>query len=166
MAMSMDDSDDPYESPVIREVHPKPFELDKLDPEKVVVDYDRPSDSLGIHLFGRYIDTMSVPATKNIYVMVALGSEESVGLHIEGFLSQMVEANPSSIELLSYAELRGITPAEVWALQRDVHKNGKQFAAVPEGAVGDRLAGLRKQAIESFLNAELSRKWPLAPAMT
>ena len=109
---------------------------------------------------------MSVPATRNIYVLVTLDSEQSVGLHIEGFLMQMVEVNPSSIELLSYAELRGITPAEVWALQRNAHDGEKQLAAVQQGTIGDRLIELREYVIASFLDTELSRNWPFAPAMT
>lgn len=167
MAKNTNDGVDPFEDPVIRDIHPKPFKLDEIDSERIVVEYDRPSDSLGIHLFGRYISTMSVPVTKNIYVMVTLGAEESVGLHIEGFLSQMVKENPASIDLLSYAELRQMTPAEVWALQRDVLEAADQLASRPHGAIGDRLFALRKAAIESFLDAELPRsRWPLAPAMT
>jgi hypothetical protein len=166
MAMNTSDVMDPEEDPVIREVHPIPFKLDEIDPKRVVVEYDRRSDSLGIHLFGRYINSMSVPATKNIYVMVALDTEESVGLHIEGFLSQVVKAKPASIELLSYAELREMTPAEVWALQRDTHGDADRLTAVPQGATGDRLYELRKQAIASFLDRELSRYWPLTPAVT
>lgn len=165
MAMISPDDIAPFEGAVLREVHPRPFKFDDIDPEGIVVDYDRHSDSLAIQLYGRGVDTVSVPFPGGIYVMATLDSDESVGLHIESFLARMVKANRSAIELLSYAELRGITPAEVWALQRDIFEDSDRSSTSTQRAFGKRLAKLRKQAIASFLEAELpTLRQPVASA--
>ncbi|MDQ3226609.1 MAG: hypothetical protein M3Q50_08275, partial [Chloroflexota bacterium] len=111
MAVILTDHIDPIEEFVPRQIDPKPFRRQDIDPAKIVVSYDRRSDTLLIHLFGRGHSTISVPVAKYLYVMVTPDTETIVGFHIEGFLAQAVNENPEAIALLDYAELRGITPA-------------------------------------------------------
>jgi hypothetical protein len=113
MAMTIADHIDPTEEFVPREIHPKPIRLEEIDPEMVVVSFDKRSDTLLIHLFGRGRGSVSVPVWTYLYVMVDPGTEETTSFHVEGFLDQALKDVPEAIELLDYAELRGITPAEV-----------------------------------------------------
>jgi hypothetical protein len=164
MAVSVEDDIDPMEEFIPRQIHPKPFRWEDIDPAKIVVSYDRRSDTLLIHLFGRGLDTISVPVEKYLYLMVTPDTETIVGFHIEGFLAQAVKDVPDSIMLLDYAELRGIIPAEVKALQR-----------APRGAVQELngswpaswLQDARRRAVASFIDAERSR-WdlPFVPTMS
>lgn len=160
MAMTVTDHIDPADEFVPREIHPKPIRLEEIDPEKVVVSFDRRSDTLLIHLFGRR-GSVSVPVGNYLYVMVAPDTEETIGFHVEGFLSQAVKDVPEAIELLDYAELRGITPAEVWELQRKMGVIAGRSASHPRAFNGKSVPERRKQAIASFLGAERSR-WNLS----
>jgi hypothetical protein len=63
-----------------------------VDPERVALTYDRPSDTLFIHFSGRPQPAVSVPADArfgmvDIYLRVDSVSEEVVGLQIEGALA-------------------------------------------------------------------------------
>ena len=88
MAVSATDHIDPTEEFVPRHIDPKPFRREDIDPAKIVVSYDRRSDTLLIHLFGRGLETISVPVAKYLYVMVTPDTETVVGFHIEGFLGK------------------------------------------------------------------------------
>jgi hypothetical protein len=129
-------------------MHPKPFDPATIDPENVSVSYDRQSDTLIIALFGSDLATISVPVGKYLYLMVTPDTETIVGFHVEGFLRAAVKDEPSSIELLDYAELRGITPTEVWALQRQI---------LGEAGLSRNMIERRKAAVASFIDAERSR---------
>ncbi len=122
--MNVTDHIDPTEAFVPREIHSKPIRLDTIDPEKAVVSFDRRSDTLLIHLFGRGRGLVSVPVGNYLYVMVDPDTEETIGFHVEGFLSQAIKDIPEAIDLLDYAELRGISPAEVRELQRETFMLG------------------------------------------
>lgn len=147
MAVNATDEVDPLETPVLREIHPKAFDPAEIDPEKVAISYDRQSDTLIIALFGHDLATISVPVAKYLYLMVTPDTETIVGIHIEGFLGAAVKDIPASIELLDYAELRGITPTEVWKLQQEL---------LGEGAPGRNMIERRRQAVASFIDAERS----------
>jgi hypothetical protein len=168
MAMSIEDEIDPSEEFIPREFHPKPFRPDDIDPTKVVVSFDRRSDTLLIHLFGRGRESISVPVATYLYVMVDPETEDIVGFHIEGFLGQAVKDVPESIDLLDYAELRGITPAEVRELQRETHQVERRRPPQLGASHGKKLSvpEQRKQAIASFLDAErLRRDLSFVPAV-
>lgn len=118
MAMSTSEELESVEEPVLRQIEPQPFRWDAIDPEKVVISYDRKSDTLLVHLFGQGRPSISVPIERYLYAMVDPKSEQIIGVHIEGFLSQAVKEHPWEIMILDYAELRGITPIEVRVMQR------------------------------------------------
>lgn len=96
------------------------MQWDGVDSDSIVIAFDRLSDTLLIHLFGRGQPSVSVPVDRDLYALVDTESKHIVGIHIEGFLAQAVKEHPDEILLLDHAELRGITPIEVRALQRDV----------------------------------------------
>jgi hypothetical protein len=96
------------DDPVLRGFHPKPVTWESVDPTRVLIRYDRPSDTLLMHLFGRDRNSVSVPIDRYLYVMVDPDTEETIGVHIEGFLAQAVKEHPRHIDLLDYAELRGL----------------------------------------------------------
>lgn len=118
MVMSTSEELESVEEPILRQIEPKPFRWDAIDAEKVVISYDRRSDTLLVHLFGQGRSSISVPVERYLYAMVDPESEQSISVRIEGFLSQAVKEHPWEIMLLDYAELRGITPIEVRAMQR------------------------------------------------
>lgn len=153
MAMTVTDHIDPTEDFVPREIHPKPIRLEEIDPEKVVVSFDRRSDTLLIHLFGRGRGSVSVPVANELYVMVDPETEETTGFHVEGFLSQAIKDVPEAIELLDYAELRGIAPAEVRELQRET-LGQRRISANLRATNGKSVPEQRMEAVISFIETE------------
>jgi hypothetical protein len=160
MAVSVTGQIDPLEEFVPRQIEPKPFRRQDIDPAKIVVSYDRRSDTLLIHLFGRGHDTVSVPVAKYLYVMVTPDTETIVGFQIEGFLAQAVKVTPEAISLLDYAELRGITPAEVRALQRNTLGMRRQLSARLRAVLTRSVQEQKTRTIAAFIDTERSR-WDL-----
>ena len=161
MAVSVTDHVDSMDEFVPRQIDPKPFRREDIDPAKIVVSYDRRSDTLLIHLFGRGRDTISVPVAKHLYVMVAPDTETILGFHIEGFLAQAVKDTPEAITLLDHAELRGITPAEVRALQRTTLGVRHQLVARLRTSLAKSVQAQRTQTVAAFIDVERSR-WNLS----
>jgi hypothetical protein len=161
MAVITTDQIDPMQEFVPHQIDPKPFRREDIDPTKIVVSYDRRSDTLLIHLFGRGRDTISVPVAKYLYLMVTPDTETIVGFHIQGFLAQAVKDTPEAVTLLDYAELRGITPAEVRALQRRTLGLKHQFVADFRAVLAKSVQAQRTRAVAAFINAERSR-WDLS----
>ncbi|MFT4040604.1 MAG: hypothetical protein QM692_20660 [Thermomicrobiales bacterium] len=79
--------------------------------------YDRFSDTLMTHLRGKHVPSISVPVRGSRYILVSPDGREFLGYQLEGFLRRAVKDEPRLIEMLDYAELRGITPAEVQDLR-------------------------------------------------
>lgn len=157
MAMTITDYIDPNEDFVPREIHPKPIRLDEIDPENVVISFDRRSDTLLIHLFGRGRGSVSVPVSDYLYLMVDPDTEETLGIHVEGFLSQAVKDVPKAIELLDYSELRGITAADVSELHQTVHGGTSRSMTHLRATNGNIVPEKRMEAIATFIGAERSR---------
>jgi hypothetical protein len=151
------------EEPVLRQIEPKPFRWDAIDPEKIVISYDRRSDTLLVHLFGRGRPSISVPIERYLYAMVDPENEGIIGIHIEGFLGQAVKEHSQEIELLDYAELRGITPAEVWALQREALGVWRSLVEQTRAILAPSTSNDKIKAIASLLDAEALR-WGIAGA--
>jgi hypothetical protein len=139
---------------------PKPVDLADLDPARIQISFDRRSDTLLIHLFGRDRDTISVPVAKYLYVLVDPETEQVIGVHIEGFLAQAVKDVPAAIALLDFAELRGISPAEVRALSAD-----QPLRTTDSPTMCQTIQERRRDAVISFIAAEQAR-WnlPFLPA--
>lgn len=147
---------DPMEEPVIRSIRPKPLSLDAVDPAPVALSYDRRSDTLLVHLFGKGRESVSVQATPHLFLMTDPETEEVVGLQVEGFLARVVEDLPESVFLLDAADLRGISTEEVRAIRRrllgrrpDLRNRFPPTQNEPERKL---------RAVVAFLDAE-QRRW-------
>lgn len=93
---------------------------DQIDTSRIAVTYDRLSDTLLVHLYGRHVPSVSVPLEMYDYALVSFDGWEVNGVQIEGFLSHAIRDEPNLIKMLDVAELRGITPAEVWDIRSAV----------------------------------------------
>ncbi|MGH7961783.1 MAG: hypothetical protein ACRERD_08150, partial [Candidatus Binatia bacterium] len=67
MAMNAEHEIESVAEPELRQIQPKPIRWDAVDPAKVVISYDRPSDTLLVHLFGRGRHSISVPIDRYLY---------------------------------------------------------------------------------------------------
>jgi hypothetical protein len=142
----------------------KPLDLRSVNPSWIEISFDRRSDTLLIHLFGRDRDSISVPIAKYLYLLVDPETEQVIGLHIEGFLAQAVKDVPAAIALLDFAELRGITPAEVRLLGTQPGGELPLLTMDPSSML-QTIQERRRDAIVSFIAAEQAR-WnlPFLPA--
>lgn len=96
--------------------------LNDLDLQRVVISYDRASDTLMVHLFGRGRAAVSVPSPRPltrdfVFLRIDPETDELVGVQIEDFLRLYVVDHPEMLHLLERAELRGITHEEVNRIQ-------------------------------------------------
>lgn len=165
MAVTVVDTIDPTEEPVIRQLHPRPPKPGEVDPSKVMVSYDRRSDTLLIHLFGRDRSSVSVQVAPYVYLLTDPETEALVGFHVEGFLAQAVKDVPAAIDILDHAELRGITPTEVRALRSSTLGNRQRFVAWLRTAFARGPQERKRRSVAAFLEAERTR-WglPAVPA--
>lgn len=157
MAVTVADVIDPAEEPVIRPLRPKPFPTGDIDPAKATLSYDRRSDTLLIHLFGREHDAVSVQAARHLYLLVDSATEDVVGFQVEGVLAGAIAETPQLLDLLDHAELRGITPAEVRALWSDAlaprQRLVPRWRRAPEPAPDEQ----KRHAVSAFIDAERAR---------
>ena len=157
MAVTAPDVLESVDEPVLRQIEPKPFHWEAVDPEQIIIRYDRPSDTLLIHLFGRGRPSISVSTDRYLHAMVDPDTEEIIGIHIEGFLAHAVKEHPRWIAVLDDAETRGITAAEVRALQRSVLGVWRQLAADVQAALVSPSPPDKLRAITLLLGAEAPR---------
>jgi hypothetical protein len=150
--------------PDTRRIDVKPLVLGSLDPARIQISFDHRSDTLLIHLFGRDRDTISVPVAKYLYVLVDPETEQVIGVHIEGFLAQAVKDVPAAIALLDFAELRGISPAEVRVLRARSGAD-QPLRTTDSPTLCQTIQERRRDAVISFIAAERER-WnlPFLPA--
>ena len=91
-----------------------------FDPTHVVFSYDRESDTLMIHFYGRGLRGVSVHVQDGWYVRKDRDRQRVIGLQIEGFLARVVREDPWLLDALDLAELRGISLEEVARLRREM----------------------------------------------
>ena len=165
MAMSTHDDLESVAEPILRRFTPKPVNWPAVHARDVVISYDRPSDTLLVHLFGRGRSSVSVPVDGYLSVMIDPESEEIIGIHIEGFLAQAVKAHPRQIDVLDYAELRGMTPAEVRTMQREVLGLRHRLATELRAAWAPTSPADKSRALRMLLDYEPLRwRLPADPA--
>lgn len=131
---------------IVRDYAPKLNlqQLRRIDPRQVVVSYDRASDTLMIHLFGRGRPAVSVPSPANVdrdlvFFRGDPETEELVGFQIEDFLRLYVPVTPRALDWLHPqrgAELRGLTAADVDRI-RDRDGLGGQAPATVDALLQD-----------------------------
>jgi len=111
----------------------------RLDSDAVVIAYDRISDTLMIHFFGRGRAATSVPVEDTVdgrdlvFARLDRATDEVVGIQVEEFLDVYVKARPEMIKLLSVAELRGITRDDVRLLAEGIQ--AEQLRAAMTGSL-------------------------------
>jgi hypothetical protein len=158
---SMSRSDlDTVDEPILRQIQPRPFGWNAVDSDHITIAYDHPSETLLMHLFERRRPTVSVPVERYLYALVDLESEQVVGILIEGFLAQAVKEHSDEISILDHAELRGIAPFEVQALQRELLGS---WQTLPGSATAIRALDAsrdKNQPVMRLLEAEKAR-WGL-----
>ena len=121
--------------------------LREVDPDRVVVSYDRASDTLMVHFYGRGRPAVSVPSPQPVardFVFLRFDPEtdELVGVQIEDFLDLYVPQHPESLDWLGRRpELRGITREEIARL-RDRLGGGQRSPATVQSLIEElALAG-------------------------
>jgi len=105
---------------------------DDLDPARLDVRYDRASDILLVHFGdrGRYGAADYVGEPDYLAVLRDAESDEVVGVQVEDFLVRAVVDDPTRLDLLEAAVLRGISPKEIAALRATVDAGQRKRAAV------------------------------------
>jgi hypothetical protein len=165
MALTVTETIDPAGEPAVRSLEPNPLDLQHLDLSKAVVSYDRRSDILLIHLFGRDRDSVSVQRDRGLYFLVDPRSEDVVGFQLEGFLAHGIKSEPALIDLLDFAELRGITPAEVRAVRRRALGVRQRLARWARSLIASSPQEGKRLAILSFVDDKRPRpSFPMQPA--
>lgn len=85
-----------------RVLHPPlaidPIDADGLDYDRVIFSYDRDSDALVVHLFGRGRAAVSIEAGENAYVRWDRALGEVVGLHLEHVRRAIVPKHPTLLD--------------------------------------------------------------------
>ena len=106
--------------------------VEDIDLSRVVVSYDRESDTLMLHLRGRGQPGISVVADDGFYVRLDRDRKQILGFQIEGFLARVARERPELLDALDVAELRGISFKEVARLRREIGTVQRKQAAVGE----------------------------------
>lgn len=109
-------------------ITPKPpneVDFERMNP---VLRYNRTSDTLMVHLYGKPEAAISVDAGDDYtYLRVHPKTHEVVGLQIEHFLSELVHEVP---QMLVFAELAGISQDEIDTLRTKITPEKRSRAAV------------------------------------
>lgn len=99
-----------------------------------------------------------MPVDRYLYAIVDPETEHTLGIHIEGFLTQAVKEHPAEIVLLDHAELRGITPIEVRELQQKVLGSWRSLPGHTNAVYAQETPPDKKRAVLLLLQAE-HPKW-------
>jgi hypothetical protein len=100
--------------------------LSGVDWHRVVISYDRASDTLMVHLYGRGRPAVSVPIPGPVerdvvFLRIDPETDELVGVQIEDFLNLYARDNPDALNLLEGpVDLRGITPADLARIRASI----------------------------------------------
>ncbi len=114
---------------------PNLAEVRALNPADVVVAYDRPSDTLVVHFYGRGRAGINVPSPREldrdfVYLRFDPDSDQVIGFEIEDCLALFASQRPEVWSLVEVAELRGITPEEITRLRAGVTVEERRRDAV------------------------------------
>lgn len=98
-----------------------------IDVESVTVGYERDSDALMIHLFGRGVPAVSLLITDELMVRWDRANERVVGFQIDHFLSRVAPEHPELLDLLDIADLDGIGAEDVGRIRREIASRHRGF---------------------------------------
>lgn len=88
-------------------------DLDGINVQAITMTYDALSDTFLLHLFGRDVPSVAIYGGGYWYWLVNPDTEACVGVQIEEFVEQAIQDHPDVIDALKFAELRGLTIAEI-----------------------------------------------------
>ncbi|HEX5504096.1 MAG TPA: hypothetical protein VFW96_15830 [Thermomicrobiales bacterium] len=98
-----------------------------LDVSAVMYDYDRPSDTITVHLFGRGHPAVILHSGGYVDLLLDPTTEDVVGFQIEGYLAHVVYQDP---RFLSLADLAGIDAAEIDRIRQTIAPDRRRRAGV------------------------------------
>lgn len=107
-----------------------------LNPTAFVFHYDRNSDTLLLHLYGRPQAAMSHQMDDHIFIRVDLETHKVVGIQIEGFLKAAVYGQPALLQLAAWA---GVDANEIEDIRRRISPDVQKTAAIRSVLEGNRL---------------------------
>ena len=103
------------------------------NPREVAFDYDRDSDILLIHFTSEPRPSTAIQIddpTDDVYVLLNRGTDQVVGLQIDGFLTEFIHRHPDLADILAVAHLSGITREEAIAAANQARQQEPQVAVV------------------------------------
>ncbi len=100
-------------------VRPKQPDLAAIDPQNVIAEYDRESDTLIVQFFGRGRPAVILHTGGVTDYWLDPETHEIIGLQIEGYLTQAVYQLPL---LLDLAEFVGISGDEVAQIRQRISR--------------------------------------------
>lgn len=98
-----------------------------LDASGVLYDYDRPRDTLTVHLLGRGHPAVILHSGGHVDLLLDPTTEDVVGFQIEGYLAHVVYQDP---RFLSLADLAGIDTAEIDRVRQTITPDRRRRAGV------------------------------------
>jgi hypothetical protein len=90
------------------------------DFSQVAITFDQWSDTLMLHLYGFGVPGVSVPVKDGLMFRLRLGSDEVIGVQIEGVLAHTAREMPFLFDLIDIAEVDDFEPDPVWSVRREV----------------------------------------------
>lgn len=97
-----------------------PTQIERVDRNRLLIEYDRESDTLMILLDAERQPGMSVRIARDLFLRVAPDRETLLGLQLEHYVSRLVTLIPESLNLLDVATDPGLTDQEIMNLRRSV----------------------------------------------
>lgn len=154
MAVAVTDRIDPTEDPLIDELKPRALSIEAIDFSVVVVSYDRDSDTLFVHLFGRGRPSISMVAGDDSYVLVDPDTEEIVGFQIEHVLTSVEQRDHALLALLDVADLRGIGKDDIEEIRREMLGSDRRSSFSLGQHPGDTRSQKRREIILKLLDEQ------------
>lgn len=88
------------------------------DFSRVAITFDQWSDTLIMHLYGFGVPGFSVPVKDGVMFRLRMGSDEVIGVQVEGVLAHAVQEMPFLFDLIDIAEVDDFEPDPVWSAKR------------------------------------------------
>lgn len=110
---------DPQEDPAVQRLELRTSIETPIDPRKIEMIYDRPSDTFYFLLFGRERPSVVVGGRDPISFLADPETGEFVGFHVEDFFAYAATEMPRLLEAVEIADLRGISRGQV---RKERHK--------------------------------------------
>lgn len=138
-------------------VHPKAPDLAAIEPEKIIIVYDRKVDTLAVDFFGRERPSKVLHTGTGVDLRIDPATEIIVGIQIEAARKQGIDRRPLPILLIAnLAELLGISDDDLRELRNcAVHlSTGRDQTEARHGAIAS-LEERRRRTIASLIEATL-----------